>query len=58
VELVAQDDGWYRANYAGFQMRGTYRVVVYAEDTQGITAQPVALELSTGAEIFLPLVVR
>jgi hypothetical protein len=39
-------------------MRGTYRVVVYAEDTQGITAQPVALELSTGAEIFLPLVVR
>lgn len=49
---------WYTATYPGFTERGAYRVVFYAEDGEELQAQPVALAINTGTQIYLPLVLR
>jgi hypothetical protein len=65
IALLHQTNDWYAANYPGFDEPGTYRVVVRAQDEEGMEAQPVALEIPVGPggtigsspfPVFLPLV--
>jgi hypothetical protein len=58
IILLNRGDDWYGATYAGFTERGVYRVVVYAEDDAGLEARPVALEVRTGWQAFMPLARR
>ena len=56
VTLSYAGDGIYSSEYAGFTEAGPYRVVVYAEDAEGLAARPKAV----GAQhrIYLPLIFR
>jgi len=56
--LLSQGNGWYGAQYTGFDTLGNYRVVFYAEDDLGLAARPVAIEVRTGWGVYLPLVMR
>ena len=58
IKLERRSDGDYTGLYTGFQQAGAYRIVIYAEDDDGLTAQPVVLEVKSGGQIFLPLVTR
>lgn len=58
MKLLDQGNGWYGANYAGFAEIGAYRIVVFAEDEQGMLARPVAITVETGHRLFLPLITR
>ena len=58
IKLERRSDGDYTGLYTGFQQAGAYRIVIYAEDDDGLTAQPVVLEVKSGGQIFLPLVIR
>ena len=55
--LLSQGNGWYGAQYTGFNEMGEYRVVFYAEDDLGLSAQPVAIMVRTGWAVYLPVVV-
>jgi alpha-tubulin suppressor-like RCC1 family protein len=57
---VLQDrgGGWYGVTYTGFNEPGAYRVVIYAEDSDGLQAQPVSRWIGGGGNIYLPLVLR
>lgn len=56
LPLTDQGNGWYGVNYAGFAERGAYRMVVYAQDWEGLDAQPVSTATTVQA-IYLPLVI-
>ncbi|MCX6047641.1 MAG: SMP-30/gluconolactonase/LRE family protein [Chloroflexi bacterium] len=59
IKLDLRSDGTYSSLYTGFQLAGAYRVVFYAEDDEGLEAQPVTLRVNLGPQqIFLPFVVR
>jgi alpha-tubulin suppressor-like RCC1 family protein len=58
IKLLDQGNGWYGAAYPGFTEMGVYRIVVFAEDGQRMQAQPVAITVETGRQLFLPLITR
>lgn len=60
VQLLDLDgDGVYSAQYEGFDERGTYRLVVYAIDGEGIEGKPLAIETQIGSHLlYLPLIRR
>lgn len=58
IVLLDQGNGWYAAAYPGFTERGAYRVVIYAEDGEGLEARPVAVLVHTGLPLYLPWVLR
>jgi hypothetical protein len=58
IVLLDRGNDEYSALYTGFDEMGAYRVVVYAEDEYGQQAQPVALQVHTGWQTFLPFVQR
>jgi len=58
LDPVISQPGVFRALYPnGFDEEGIYRVVFYAQDRQGLQAQPVAIILR-GSQLYLPFVVR
>jgi hypothetical protein len=58
IKLLNQGNGWYGATYPGFREMGGYRIVVFAEDGQGMQARPVAITVAIGSQLFLPLVIQ
>ncbi len=44
--------------YGGFTQIGTYRLMIYADDKDGLAAVPVEVLVNTGSRVFLPLVAR
>jgi hypothetical protein len=58
IVLLDQGSDWYGATYTGFDEVGVYRVVVYAEDDGGLEARPLAIEVRTGWQVNLPLVLK
>ncbi|CAN5778724.1 hypothetical protein BH10CHL1_BH10CHL1_23610 [soil metagenome] len=59
IKLDLRSDGTYSSLYTGFNLAGIYRVVFYAEDDDGLEAQPVTLVVNLSRQqIFLPLVLR
>lgn len=56
--LNDQGSGWYSVTYTGFDAPGVYRVVIYAEDSDGLEAQPAVVEVATGRWVYLPLLVQ
>lgn len=56
LDAVAGQAGVFRASYPnGFDEAGIYRVVFYAQDRQGLQAQPVVVILR-GSQLYLPFV--
>ncbi len=56
--LLPQGQNSFAATYTGFDEKGLYRIVIYAEDDEGLEARPLALEISTGGQLFLPAINR
>lgn len=56
--LLPQGQNNFAATYTGFDEKGLYRIVIYAEDDEGLEARPLALEISTGGQLFLPAINR
>jgi sugar lactone lactonase YvrE len=56
--LTQRSDGTYSVTYPGFTQPGMYRLVLYAEDDEGLQARPLVVEVYTGNRLFLPLVTR
>ena len=56
--LRSQGQNSYAATYTGFNEKGVYRIVVYAEDDEGLEARPLAIEVSAGSQLFLPAITR
>ena len=48
----------YAGKFSGFTQIGTYRILVYAYDKDGLAAAPVEVTVNTGSRVFLPLVAR
>jgi hypothetical protein len=57
LPLQAQGGDWFAATYAGFTEPGAYRVVIYAQDADGLTARPVAVAMGA-ARVYVPLLLR
>ncbi len=51
-------DGEFVGLYEDFTESGTYQALVYAEDAEGNLSQPVSVEIQTGWDVYLPLVIR
>lgn len=58
IVLLNQGNGSYATTYTGFDEVGLYRVVVYAEDDQGVQARPVSIEVRTGWKVYLPIAMK
>ena len=58
IVLQPGADNVYAAEYTGFDQQGAYRVVIYAEDEDGLPAQPVPVIVNSGSRALLPLIVR
>lgn len=58
VGLLDQGNGVYAAYYDGFKEAGSYRIVLYADDDQGLEARPVEITVRVGSRLYLPLVAR
>ncbi|MBV7334338.1 C13 family peptidase [Chloroflexi bacterium TSY] len=58
IVLQRKGNNRYAAEYPGFDERGIYRIVIYADDNEGLFARPVSIDVDTGRNIFLPLVRR
>jgi len=48
----------YAAEYTGFDKQGVYRIVIYADDEDGLPARPAVLTIDTRNRTMLPLIVR
>lgn len=58
IMLLDLGNNQFGAVYTGFDDMGTYRVVIYAEDYDGLESRPFAFEFQLGAALYLPLLVR
>lgn len=58
LPLTDQGNGWYSVIYAGFTEQGAYRVAVYAQDWEGLEAQPMSVVVKTGYAVYLPMAIR
>ena len=56
VFLATESPNWFSATYWGFVEPGTYRLVLYAEDSQGLRSQPLAIEWQVNPVWYLPLI--
>ncbi len=58
VTLSLDNEDWYIGAYADFTERGPYRVVVYAEDSTGLFAQPAVIIVQNSWQVYLPLIIK
>jgi len=57
LSRVENGDLW-RGTYTGFTQPGIYRIVIQADDNEGLKARPFVIEVNAGSRVFLPLVRR
>ena len=59
LKLTPGQNDQFSVSYPGFTQPGEYRIVVYAEDGDGVEALPkVGIVTIAGSRVFLPLVAR
>lgn len=63
MHAVTGTTGQYQLTYTDFAEAGTYQIIVYAEDDDGLTSSPYSLTVQSNGqnasnEVFLPLVTR
>ncbi|MEM7130967.1 MAG: C13 family peptidase [Chloroflexota bacterium] len=46
----------FTARYSGFNEIGTYRIVIHAQDEDGLAALPYVIEVEVGNRLYLPLI--
>ena len=56
VPLIRRGNNTWNAADSGFTQSGTYRIVVHAASQNGLLAEPVAVEVTTEYQLFLPAV--
>ena len=56
--LPEQDGDWYGASRTGFDAMSRYRVVIRAEDDDGLEARPLTIKVRRGWAVELPLVLQ
>jgi hypothetical protein len=56
IDLVAEGNEMYSAEYTHFEEQGSYRIGVYAQDESGLLTGPYMLDVHNGQAIFLPIV--
>ncbi|MEZ4866397.1 MAG: C13 family peptidase [Caldilineaceae bacterium] len=57
--LKATDEAnHYAGIYTGFTQSGIYRIVIQAEDSDGLSARPLVIEVDNGSRLFLPLIMQ
>ena len=44
----------FAGKYTGFTEPGVYRIIIQAEDNEGLKARPVVIEVNAGSGAFLP----
>ncbi|MEM7533010.1 MAG: fibronectin type III domain-containing protein [Chloroflexota bacterium] len=63
ILLHRQGDDNFEGSYPGFDQLGTYRIVIHAQDADGLEARPVTVEWSASNEsggrlVYLPVISR
>lgn len=58
LEFTAQGNHQFSAEYDQFTEKGRYRLVLYAEDNDGLKARLYVVEVFVGGQLYLPLVTR
>ncbi len=58
VGLVSQGNHHYAISYQSFSKMGEYRIVIYAQDNEGLQARPQEVTVRTGWQLFLPAITR
>jgi len=58
LPLSPQGNDLYGAQYMAFDEIGVYRIVIFAEDTEGLPGRPQTLKVQVGWQVYLPLVWR
>lgn len=58
LSLQNRGNGWFAATYGEFDEIGEYRILVYAEDEDGLRSRLVELTRSVGTRVYLPLITR
>lgn len=56
--LADQGDNQFAGKYTGFTQAGVYRIIIHAEDNDGLAARPVVIEVDAGGRVYLPVVER
>ncbi|MEM7134134.1 MAG: C13 family peptidase, partial [Chloroflexota bacterium] len=56
ITLVERGNNQYAGTYSEFNEFGTYRIVVYAVDEDGLRSRPKVVQLSRGTKISLPVI--
>ncbi|MEZ4866230.1 MAG: C13 family peptidase [Caldilineaceae bacterium] len=58
ILTASDDENGYAGVYTGFNQPGIYRIVIQAEDSDGLRAHPVVIEVNNGSQVFLPLIMQ
>jgi len=58
VTLQSRGGNWYGGLYGEFDESGAYRVVVYAEDDEGLMGRPKQVQVWTGWRVYLPVIMK
>lgn len=58
IPLLDRGNHWYAIEHNSFDERGTYRILIYAEDNAEAQSRPRLLTVKTGQAVYLPLVMR
>ena len=58
VQLFREEESWYGDDDYQFDERGEYRVVVYAEDDEGLLSRPQEVLVQTNYQLYLPTITR
>ena len=56
VDLTAESGDLFQGVYSNLSTPGQYRIVVHAEDQNGLRARPASLNFTIGSQTFLPFV--
>ncbi len=56
--LSDQGDNQFAGQYTGFTQAGVYRIILHAEDNDGLKARPLVIEVNAGSQVFLPIIKR
>jgi hypothetical protein len=56
ITLQARGNHEYAGLYGAFDEAGTYRIVIYAQDDDGLQSPAKTIEFNNGSRLFLPLV--
>lgn len=58
IDLTVGEENRFQGSFDNLVEPGRYRIVIHAEDINGLRARPASLEFVVGEQIFLPLIAK